>query len=227
MLGSFIAKGLTREELESETLTQITAGSDSTASAFRLALHFISAAPPVLERLLAEFQAGVDSGKITRPVIKDLEARQLPYLQACIKETLRISPPVTGILAKLVPKGGTIISVDGVDKFAPEGTQIGWNIWGMMRDEKIFGPDVGIFRPERWLAYNDSESERSRVSLMTETVSLCFGYGRFGCLGRGVATMELNKAIVEVRNPSQHMTAHCIADQESRRCSASISSRAI
>jgi hypothetical protein len=33
---------------------------------------------------------------------------------------------------------------------------------------------------------------------MTETVTLNFGSGRFGCLGRGVATMELNKAVVEV-----------------------------
>jgi hypothetical protein len=33
---------------------------------------------------------------------------------------------------------------------------------------------------------------------MTDTVTLNFGSGRFGCLGRGVATMELNKAVAEV-----------------------------
>ncbi|KAI5361822.1 Putative cytochrome P450 [Septoria linicola] len=197
MLGAFISKGLTQGELESETLTQITAGSDSTASSLRLTLHFVSTSPPILERLLNEARAGIAAGKIGRPVIKDSEARQLPYLQACIKEGLRVYPPVTGLLAKRVPDGGAHIEVDGVDKFAPGGTQIGWNSWGMMRQEGIFGEDVEIYRPERWLARDGSEKERARIARMTDVVSLCFGYGRFGCLGRGVATMELNKAIIE------------------------------
>lgn len=204
MLGSFISKGLTQGELESETLTQITAGSDSTASSLRLTLHFISTSPPILERVLDETKAGIEAGRITRPIIKDSEARQLPYLQACIKEGLRMYPPVTGLLAKRVPDGGANIEVDGVEKYAPGGTQIGWNSWGMMRHESIFGPDVEIYRPERWLPRNSSEKERDRIGRMTETVSLCFGYGRFGCLGHGVATMELNKAIIEV---SQHAWA--------------------
>ena len=118
MLGSFIRHGLGREELESETLTQITAGSDSTASALRMTLHYISTCPPVLERLLAEARAAVADGRISRPVIKDAEARRLLYLQCCIKEGLRIYPPVTGLLAKAVPKGGC--EIDG--KFVPEGT---------------------------------------------------------------------------------------------------------
>lgn len=198
MLASFISRGLSQGELESETLTQITAGSDSTASSLRLTLHFISTSPPILGRLLVEVRAGIDAGRISRPVIKDSEARQLPYLQACIKEGLRMYPPVTGLLAKRVPEGGAKIEVNGEEKYAPAGTQIGWNSWGMMRHPDIFGPDVEIFRPERWLPQNNGDAEQARVMRMTETVSLCFGYGRFGCLGRGVATMELNKAIIEV-----------------------------
>ena len=197
MLASFIKHGLTQEELESETLTQITAGSDSTASSLRLTLHFICTAPPILERLLAEVEAAIAAGKISRPIIKDSEARQLPYLQACIKEGLRVYPPVTGLMAKLVPKGGVTIDVDGVERFVPGGVQIAWNSWGMMRDQSIFGADCEIYRPERWLPKDNSEKEQARIGKMTETVSMVFGTGRFGCLGRGVATMELNKAIIE------------------------------
>lgn len=199
MLGSFIKQGLTQGELESETLTQITAGSDSTASSLRLTLHFICTCPPVLERLLHEISNSINAGQVSRPIIKDSEARQLPYLQACIKEGLRLYPPITGLMAKQVPKGGVTIDVDGVEKFVPGGTQIAWNSWGMMRNQEIFGVDCEIFRPERWLPTDDSEKEKNRISRMTDTVSLCFGSGRFGCLGRGVATMELNKAIIEVR----------------------------
>lgn len=198
MLGSFINHGLTQGELESETLTQITAGSDSTASSLRLTLHFICTSPPILERLLAEISAAINAGQISRPIIKDSEARQLPYLQACIKEGLRVYPPITGLMAKLVPESGVTIDVDGVEKFVPGGTQIAWNSWGLMRNQEIFGADYEIFRPERWLPHDGSEREKNRITRMTDTVSLCFGYGRFGCLGRGVATMELNKAIIEV-----------------------------
>lgn len=197
MLNAFIKKGLTQEELESETLTQITAGSDSTASSLRMTLHFISTSPPVLQRLLSEADAAIAAGRISRPIIKDSEARQLPYLQACIKEGLRIYPPVTGLMAKMVPPDGAVIEVNGQEKFAPAGTQVGWNSWGMMHDSEIFGPDADIYRPERWLLKDDGEKEAQRVAKMTETVTLVFGYGRFGCLGRGVATMELNKAILE------------------------------
>ncbi|KAF2770515.1 putative P450 monooxygenase [Teratosphaeria nubilosa] len=199
MLNSFMSRGLTQAELESETLTQITAGSDSTASALRIILHFVSTTPLVLSRLLAEAESAIAAGKISRPVIRDSEARQLPYLQACIKEGLRIYPPVTGLMAKKVPDGGCMIEVDGVEKFVPEGTQIGWNSWGMMREEEVFGTDAEIFRPERWLLRDGSETEMARITRMTETVTLCFGSGRFGCLGRGVAVMELNKAVIEVR----------------------------
>jgi cytochrome P450 len=198
MLGSFIKHGLTQGELESETLTQITAGSDSTASALRLTLHFISTSPHILERLLAEVNAAIEAGKVSRPIIQDSEARHLPYLQACIKEGLRVYPPVTGLMAKLVPEGGVRVNVDGIEKYIPGGTQIGWNSWGMTRHQEIFGPDCEIYRPERWLPNNSSEEEQQRITRMTETVGLCFGSGKYGCLGRGVATMELNKAVIEV-----------------------------
>lgn len=203
MLGSFIKRGLGQEQLESETLTQITAGSDSTASALRVTLHFISTTPAVLTRLLREADDAIAASNVTRPVITDAEARRLPYLQACVKEGLRVYPPVTGLLAKQVPAEGAWIRVDGdglaaADRFAPPGTQIGWNSWGMMRDAATFGADCEVFRPERWLARDGSRAERERVGRMNDTVALCFGYGRFGCLGRGVAVMELNKAVIEV-----------------------------
>ena len=97
MVGSFIKRGLSQEELESETLTQITTGSDSTASALRMTLYFISTNPRCAGLgYWAEAEAAIASERISRPLIKDAEARKLPYLQACIKEGLRMYPPVTG-----------------------------------------------------------------------------------------------------------------------------------
>lgn len=86
MLNSFIKNGLNQSELEGETILQITAGSDSSATALRTTLYFVSTSPPVLERLLAEVREAIADNRVSRPIIKDTEARELPYLQACIKE---------------------------------------------------------------------------------------------------------------------------------------------
>jgi cytochrome P450 len=166
-----------------------TAGSDSTATVIRMAIYLISTNPTVYQSLMAELDSALAEERISRPVIHDAEARALPYLQACIRETIRYYPPVTGLLAKQAPPEGDTFN----GYFIPGGTQIAWNILGILRDEKMFGEEVDAFRPERWL--NKSEEEYAK---MDETVMLVFGYGRFGCLGRPVAHIEMNKVIAEV-----------------------------
>jgi len=99
-------------------------------------------------------------------------------------------PPPGGLLPRVAPPDGDLFN--GV--YLPAGVEIGVNTWGMMRDEDVFGPDPEMFRPERWLGIQES-----RYAEMARVVDLAFGSGRFKCLGRGVALMELNKIIVEVR----------------------------
>ncbi|WYZ46111.1 hypothetical protein EsH8_IX_000336 [Colletotrichum jinshuiense] len=185
MLGSFVARGLTQAEAESEILMQILAGSDTTATAIRATTLYIITSP----RILASLRAEIAAAKPSWPVISDAEAREMPYLQAVIKEGLRIFPPVTGQLSKVVPKGGDTFK--GI--FLPEGTQIGYCAWGVFRRRDIWGPDSDLFRPERWL-----EADAENLRLMESTLELVFGYGRWQCLGRNVAMMELNKVFVEL-----------------------------
>lgn len=90
------------------------------------------------------------------------------------------------------PQGDTI---DG--KFIPGGTNIGQNSWSLLRRTEIFGEDVDVFRPERWL-----EAEPTRRAEMTRTLELVFGYGRWICAGKHVAWVEINLAVVEVRSAS-------------------------
>lgn len=204
MLGSFKAHGLTQEELESETLTQITAGSDSTATAIRMTIYHIVTNPECLSTLLAELGSaghGATSGAdpSSEPIITDAEARQLVYLQACIKEGLRLYPPVVSLLSKQTPPEGDSITItypDGSSKHAivPGGISIGWNSYGMLRSKRWFGDDADLFRPERWLR----EQDPVRIRDMEDLVNLAFGSGRFGCLGKPVAMLELNKAIPEL-----------------------------
>jgi len=134
----------------------------------------------------------IEQANPTWPVITDAEARRMPYLQAVIKEGLRMFPPVAGLMAKEVPKGGDTFK----GTFFPEGTRIGYCAWGVVRWPEVWGSDAHEFRPERWL-----EASPEKLREMDGTVELVFGYGRWQCLGRNVAFIELNKVFVEVSCP--------------------------
>lgn len=85
-----------------------------------MAILYVLSTPRVYKRLLEELHAARDSGVIAYP-IKDAEAKKLPYLQAVIRESLRIFAPQTPLLNKVVPKGGDVVSGIAL----PEGTQVG------------------------------------------------------------------------------------------------------
>lgn len=184
MIGSLIAHGLTQREVQSETLLQIVAGSDTSATAMRATLLYIVSNPHVQQKLLEE----ISKSSISTP-ITDAEARKLPYLQAVIKEGMRIFPPVTGFMSKTVPPDGDTIK----GLYIPGGTTIGWSPFGLMRNEKLWGPDAKVFRPERWFEGTPEEIQSKEID-----VEMCFGYGKYQCLGKNIANIELNKVYVEL-----------------------------
>lgn len=189
MLSSFLRHGLTREEAEGEALVNIIAGSDTTATAIRTTMLYLMSSPQVYRKLAHEVRTAAAEGRLSMP-ITDEEARALPYLQAVIKEGMRVFPPVAGLMPTVVPPGGDVIG--GVP--VPEGTEIGWSAFGVQHNKEVYGLDAESFRPERWLEVKDEEQLRA----MTSTWELVFKYGKWQCLGRSVALMELNKMFVEV-----------------------------
>jgi cytochrome P450 len=153
-------------------------------------LHVMTS-PLVYTRLQAEIDEAVRAGKISSPIVQESEARQLPYLQAVIHEGLRISPPTGGLLSKVVPPEGDTVS--GI--FVPGGTEIACNTWSVVRDPDVFGQEPEFFSPERWMGINEEEfAKKARV------VDLIFGHGKYKCLGKTVAWIELNKVFVEVND---------------------------
>ncbi|KAK4613672.1 Cytochrome P450 monooxygenase ABA1 [Fulvia fulva] len=191
MLGSFIRRGLPVDQLETEALLQVLAGAETTAVALRMVLLHLASNSHAQRKLVQEIeQSGWVEG-----VISDKQAREMPYLQACIKESLRLQPPVSFLNSKVVPKGGD--ELDGY--FVPEGTKVGWSTFAIQRSPVTFAPDPDIFRPERWIlvsAGGDCESSDT-LAHMSRTDDLVFGWGRWKCLGQNVALMELNKLVAE------------------------------
>jgi cytochrome P450 len=203
MLGSFIRHGLSEEEAAGEALLQIVAGSDTSAGTIRAVMLNVLTNPHIYKTLQDEIDTCIKAGAVSSP-IRDAEARSMPYLQAVIKEGLRILPPASGAMFKQVPPGGDI--VDG--KYLPGGTQIGGSALGIQRLKSIYGPDVDHFRPERWI-----EASQAKAAEMASTVDLVFHYGKWQCIGKSVAMMEFNKIFVEVRPNSAFMCV--VADRNS------------
>lgn len=117
------------------------------------------------------------------------ETQTLPYLQAVVREGIRLWPPVAGLGFKQVPEGGDLINGYHV----PEGTQVGQGFYGVGRSKLVWGGDAEVFRPERWLLAEGDELKR-----MIATVDTTFGHGKYSCLGKPIAMMELHKTIFEV-----------------------------
>lgn len=188
-MGHFIRKGLTQSQCEAESRLQVIAGSDSTSSAIRNTFNHIVTNTRVYTKLLAEIEGASAAGRISYPIITNAEAQQLPYLQACIWEGLRVWPPLTGLQSKLAPPQGDTFK----GRFYPPGVEVGVNYLAMCRRKDIFGADADVFRPER---FSDVDAE-TRESLIRVTDTI-FGSGKYGCLGKNIGFVEQNKFIVEM-----------------------------
>lgn len=110
------------------------------------------------------------------------------YLQACIDESLRMSPSIGSCLFREVEKGGALI--DG--HVIPEGYDVGTGIYSLHHNETYF-PQPYNFLPERWMG--DSEFAREgRVEIAMSALHP-FSYGPRACIGKNLAYIELMAAI--------------------------------
>ncbi|TVY42183.1 Cytochrome P450 monooxygenase [Lachnellula occidentalis] len=196
MLASFMRHGLTHEELRSEALEQVFAGSDNTATAIRGSLLYIMTNPRVYRKLQREIdeavQTGISSENSSR-IVSYAQAKRLPYLQAVIREGIRTFTPAVNTFPRDVPPGGDTVIVDGKLVFLPGGTCIGYSGQAMHHDKAVYGEDAKSFRPERWF-----EKDPEKLAAMIKTNDLVFGHGNWQCLGKPVAYNEINKIIFEV-----------------------------
>ncbi|KAI1373460.1 cytochrome P450 [Hypoxylon crocopeplum] len=129
--------------LTQEANTLVTAGSETTASVLEVGLFRILQNKPILERLFGELKEAIPD--ISSPP-KYATLKKLPYLTACVKESLRHTYGVLGALPRVVPEGGVEVQGHKI----PAGTVIGMDSYSLHHDESIY-PDSHAFKPERWL----------------------------------------------------------------------------
>ncbi|KAK4555552.1 hypothetical protein LTR86_007305 [Recurvomyces mirabilis] len=173
------------DQLLTHAVSNIFAGADTTAISLRAIFYYLCRTPAAYKKLIAEIDEADAKGELSDPVTFT-ESQNLKYFQACIKEALRMHPAVGLLLERLVPAGGAQITPN---LFLPGGIIIGMNPWVAARDPEVYGHDVEIFRPERWL-----ERDEKQLRLM-ERNFLAFGAGARTCLGKNISLLEMGKLV--------------------------------
>ena len=152
------------------------AGSDTTAIAFRAVFYMLMKNPEALVKAQAEIDAADAASFLSSPV-KYLETTsKLPYVCACIKEAMRLHPSVALSMQRLAPEEG----IELAGKVIPKGYRIGVNPAIVQCNKEIFGQDADEFRPERWLASEETNKAMERSMLL-------FGAGTRTCIGKNVS----------------------------------------
>jgi cytochrome P450 len=166
---------LHREELDTMAKTFIEGGSETTATALSAIIYFLLKNEVEYQRLTSEIRDSF----LNEEDISITSTGKLKYLQAVIKEGLRMFPPVPSTLPRVVPTGGEYVA--GV--FVPGNTVIGVHQYAAYRSERNFArPDE--FLPQRFL--EDEKGPYPEFCQDQKGVLQPFGYGPRNCVGQGL-----------------------------------------
>ncbi|KAI1138396.1 benzoate 4-monooxygenase cytochrome P450 [Hypoxylon sp. FL0543] len=160
------------------------AGHDVLAVTLRAVLYYVARTPRVEAKLRAEL-ATLGKHYTLSDSVPYAELTKLPYLGAVINESLRIHGNLGLINERVTPAEGAII--DGY--MIPGGTIVGVNPWVIHRNTDIYGEDVDVFRPERWLDSPEATIDNMKRNLFS------FGAGPRMCIGKNIAMIQIYKFI--------------------------------
>jgi cytochrome P450 len=164
--------GLPLGAILAEASVMMNAGTDTTTAALTNSIYLLYKNPNVLARLREELDAATGTTEI--PSYDTLA--QLPYLRACVEESLRVRPASSMGLPRVVPKGGRMIA----GKFIDEGVTVSVPTYTLLRSPEAFdNPEV--FDPERWIS-----GDKERMS----KAHFPFSTGPRACIGRNIAYFE-------------------------------------
>jgi cytochrome P450 len=174
------SKCLSRDDVISNALLLISAGSETAASTLTVSALALGLHKNVLKKLKDEQLAMIDKHG-TEEMTREMIEKDCPYLDVVIKETMRIKPLGTGAMRV----ADETIVVDGTQ--IPKGNGVVFNIYLTHEGDPVVKEDgnahmdiVKGFKPERWL--DDSTKP---------TEYMPFGYGPRFCLGYNLAMAEM------------------------------------
>ncbi|KAL9094497.1 MAG: hypothetical protein Q9165_003347 [Trypethelium subeluteriae] len=166
----------------------VEAGSQTSAATLSNLILYLAATPHVQTKAFQELQQVI--GESCAPTYEDLE--HLPYINACLKEILRLCPAPAWILRhftdnNVVYKGYVI----------PKGTAIVGNTAAIHFDP-IRYPDPFEFKPERYINYTKRAAEYAAMPGPYARDHFTFGAARRICPGSRFAENALTLALANM-----------------------------
>eukprot|EP01018_Ginkgo_biloba_P018172 Gb_12034 [translate_table: standard] len=153
-----------------------TAGSETTSATIEWAMAELIRKPQTMKRAQMELNDVV--GRHRR--VEESDTEKLPYLQAVVKEVLRLHPPAPFLIPHTAERcceiGGYLI---------PKNSQVMVNVWAIGRDPAIWKEPLHFF-PERFLECDHMDYKGHNFKLIP------FGAGRRICVGLPLAYRMLH-----------------------------------
>ncbi|XP_040995363.1 cytochrome P450 705A22-like [Juglans microcarpa x Juglans regia] len=186
---------MNRTHIKAFLLDLFIAGTSTSADILQWTLSELINRPQMLKKLRDEIVSVV--GTATR-LVEETDVPNLPYLQAVVKETLRMYPPIA-VTARECREDCKIKGYD-----ISQNTMLAINLYSIMRDPEVWD-NPNEFRPERFLVSNNSKvlhKHQNHENELTGHQSLIdfvpFGAGRRGCPGSTLAYTTINQTIAAI-----------------------------
>ncbi|KAL0324424.1 UNVERIFIED_CONTAM: Labd-13Z-ene-9,15,16-triol synthase, chloroplastic [Sesamum calycinum] len=138
---------ITMRQLKAMLQNLIFGGTDTTATTIELAFAELMNNPEVMYKVQKELSDVVG----TNTLVEEFHLPKLHYLQAVLKETMRLHPPVPFLVPRSPNQSSTIGGYT-----VPKNTRVFINVWAIQRDPSIwdnpmeFRPDRFFINPEKW-----------------------------------------------------------------------------
>ncbi|KXH60674.1 cytochrome P450 3A19 [Colletotrichum nymphaeae SA-01] len=176
--------GLTQPEMLSNSALFAMVGYDTSATTLSAVFYHVLRDPDHYQRVQGEVREAYSS-------ISDITAQsvlRLPYLNACVQETLRLTPPINGRGSHRISPGAMI---DGL--YVPKGVNVSADIWTIQRKPEYWAL-ADKFRPDRWLDNGPGTVFEHDV----RTSYRPFLVGPRVCIGREMALQSIRLTVAKV-----------------------------
>ncbi|KAG7085443.1 hypothetical protein E1B28_003004 [Marasmius oreades] len=191
---------MSEDELTGQITVLIFGAQDTTSSVMSRTLDLLTMYPNVQDRVREELHAATGAGDGNSERMEYDEIINLPWLDAVLKETLRLYPPVPFVRRTAVKERTLLYSPVSRERATedhstasvtvPVGTTLFVGIAAANRLESIWGADAKEWRPERWLS-NERKSEPTVRLPGIYAGTLSFLGGGRSCVGYKFALIEM------------------------------------
>ncbi|THH11443.1 hypothetical protein EW146_g8046 [Bondarzewia mesenterica] len=195
---------LNDEEILSQVPTFLVAGHETTSTGVAWTLFALSGHPAIQSKLRVELLAHPTD----TPTMDELNS--LPYLDAVVREVLRLYAPVgnterVAVQDDVIPLNTEFVDKDGVRRKEIRSTLMGcaWSysvargdqihipIRILNRSVEFWGEDAHEFKPERWTNPSEASAQSARIPSIWSNL-LTFISGSHACIGYRFSIIELS-----------------------------------